>query len=218
MEDGLHAPASRKLGRLSPAAPRNYRPPVSAARLWEGPPQSNLEIRRRPQPPTFLAPGPRFVADSLPVDCGEGWFKSLYLLWTLFLLSLHPLLLRPSGMRARRLGPLAQRSSALSDSEAEGPGEPPQLSWRAATICDVINVCCSGAQVAFPPSNRKQTRVVTQAGLRCRGARGRRGPRRTEDPGPPGRGRLRWWPPGWELRGLFPFQEDTEIWVLCEIS
>ena len=59
----------------------------------------------------FLAPGTGFVEDSFSTDQGGGWFQDdsnalhlLYITLTLFLLLLHHLHLRSSGIRSWRLG------------------------------------------------------------------------------------------------------------------
>jgi len=61
------------------------------------------------QPPTFWAPGSGFVEDNFFHGLSEGgWFgddsSTLHLLCTLFLLLLHLLHLRSSGIRSWRLG------------------------------------------------------------------------------------------------------------------
>ena len=59
----------------------------------------------------FLAPGTGFMEDNFPTDWGRGWFlddsSTLHLLCTLFLLLLHQLHLRSTGIRSRRLGTTA---------------------------------------------------------------------------------------------------------------
>ena len=69
----------------------------------------------RQQCPTFLAPGTSFTEDNFSMeDSGigdegghggmvSGWFSALHLLCTLFLLLLHQLHLRSSGIRSQRL-------------------------------------------------------------------------------------------------------------------
>ena len=59
--------------------------------------------------PTFLSPGTGFMEDSFSMDPG-GWgcfgddLRALHVLCTLFLLLLHKLHLRSSGIRSQRLG------------------------------------------------------------------------------------------------------------------
>ena len=56
---------------------------------------------------TFFPPGTSFVEDNFSIDEARGWFQgdssALHLLCTLFLLLLHQLHLRPSGIRSWRL-------------------------------------------------------------------------------------------------------------------
>ena len=68
----------------------------------------------KPQVPSlFLGSGTGFVEDSPPMDLGlvGGWFQddssTWYLLCTLFLLLLHRLHLKSSGIRSKRLGTLS---------------------------------------------------------------------------------------------------------------
>ena len=61
------------------------------------------------RPPTFLASGTGFLKHNFLKDLGVGlWFQndssSLHLLCSLFLLLLHELHLKSSGLRSRRLG------------------------------------------------------------------------------------------------------------------
>ena len=66
--------------------------------------------------PIFLAAGTCFVEESFSTD-GKGWFQddssSLHLLCTLFLLLLHTLHPRSSGIRSRRLGTPAVEDSNI---------------------------------------------------------------------------------------------------------
>ena len=60
------------------------------------------------QSPTFLALGTSFMEDSFPQTGLGGWFwgdvNALHLLCTLFILLLHQLHPRSSGIRSQRLG------------------------------------------------------------------------------------------------------------------
>ena len=72
----------------------------------------------------FLAPGANFLKDSFSTDLwDEGWFRDdsrvLHLLCTLFLLVLHQLHLRASGIRSSRLGTPALGAGRLK----KAPGD-----------------------------------------------------------------------------------------------
>ena len=58
--------------------------------------------------PNLLAPGTRFMKENFSMDEGGGWFgddsNTLHVLRILFLLLLHQLHLRSSGLRSQRLG------------------------------------------------------------------------------------------------------------------
>ena len=78
--------------------------------------------RSRKQFPTFLASGTNFVEDNFSTHWGlRGWFgddsRALHLLCTLFLLFLHQLHLRSSGMRHLKL-----RTPALEHGQLDGTG------------------------------------------------------------------------------------------------
>ena len=69
------------------------------------------QIQLQQRFPTFLPPGTRFVEDNFSTDLwGAGWWvvwddsSALHLLCVSFLLLLHQLHLRSSGIRSRKLG------------------------------------------------------------------------------------------------------------------
>ena len=70
--------------------------------------QTKNSVRQQPQ--TLLAPGTGFIEDNFSTDLGLGWFGddsgTLHLLCTLFLLLLHQLRLRSSGLDPGGWGPL----------------------------------------------------------------------------------------------------------------
>ena len=90
---------------------------VSSLTAWVHPPDGEAMVNvdsvwcsLKPQASTFLAPGTCFLEDDFFMDWVGGWFQddssTLHLSCTLFLLLLHQLHLRSSGIRSRRLGTL----------------------------------------------------------------------------------------------------------------
>ena len=109
--------------------------------------------------PTFLAPGTHFMEDIFfsPRLGWEGWFgddsSSLHWLCTLFLLLLHQLHLRSSGIRSQRLG-----TSGLNDQQslaekweanewAYGPGEPATSSQGTSFLLSYWGPAQRGARL-----------------------------------------------------------------------
>lgn len=80
------------------------------------------------QRPHLLAPGTCFIEDNFSTGCAGGWFqddsRALHLLCTSFLLLMHQLQLRSSGIRSKKLGPLGLMDGRAYPSEAR--------SWRKA--------------------------------------------------------------------------------------
>ena len=82
--------------------------------------------------PTFSAPGTDLMVDSFPTSWGgSGWFwddsSTLHLLCTLFLLLLHQLHLRSSGIRSWRLGTPALENNICCSENLPDPS--PTCDW-----------------------------------------------------------------------------------------
>ena len=96
--------------------------------------------------PNFLAAGMGFVEDNFSMDQWGGWFgddsRVLHLLCTLFLLLLHELHLKSSGLRSQRLGAHGigdnERSKTWKDRDQLKGFLPPVLRLQAEAFSKIL--------------------------------------------------------------------------------
>ena len=128
---------------------------------------------------TFLAPGTSFVEDHFSMDGGGGCFgddsSALHLLCTLFLLLLHHLRLRSSGIRSQKLGSFALEGSKMASKAVQCWGVSSHLNlpstkqvsqqvsvgWTPAslTVCPVYGTHCDLCDLKFPCFSNRITRL-----------------------------------------------------------
>ena len=113
------------------------------------------------QSPTFLSPGTGFMEDSFSVDPG-GWgcfgddLRALHVLCTLFLLLLHQLHLKSSGIRSQRLGTpalipsLDQYSGLFYPIQGKVRQELQEI-WWSLCVCSVASVVSSSLGFSSSP-------------------------------------------------------------------
>ena len=120
-----------------------YRPSSTMGSFWSSKDQAWDPLHQRS--PTFLVPGTGFVEDNFSKDQGRGgWFRddssALHLLCTLFLLLLHQLHLRSSGIRSSGLGTPALDHKVLPPGKASL--RPTLSKGEGAYICNACDSPC----------------------------------------------------------------------------